>query len=155
MIIRKAKLSDVNTVAKMGVKLGKYHEKFDKKYLKLAPNVIKVYKTFFSKCIRSPNNLMLVAETKGKIIGYCRAEITSRPPVYSIKKVGYVGDLYLEPYYSRKGIGLMFVDEAHEWFRKKKLPYSELQVVDKNYKAKKAYNKAGYQPIMIRKQIKL
>ena len=155
MNVRKAKLKDVSSIANMGLKLGRYHLKYDPKYMALVPNVLQLYKKHFARSIHSRNSLMLIAEVKGKIIAYCLAELGKRPPVYRVRRVGYISDVYVEPSYRRKGISKKFLEESHNWFKEKKLNYSELAVYEKNKGAVTAYKKAGYLPILIRKQKKL
>ena len=95
MEIRKAKLKDIKQTTNYGVSLLKYHHDFDS-YFAPAKNVYEVYRKFFKGCVYSKNRRLLVAEEKGKIVGYAIGELGSRPPVFKIRKFGFISDVFVE-----------------------------------------------------------
>ncbi|MCK4967569.1 MAG: GNAT family N-acetyltransferase, partial [Candidatus Aenigmarchaeota archaeon] len=115
MIIRKARLKDIPEIIKLAdalvnsIELEKWTT--DLEYLKQEKkksNYLEDFATFYSKKIYSKNALVLVAEEKGKIIGYSNSHIVKEVPIYVIDKTGYMGDVYITPNNRGKNISTKF-----------------------------------------------
>lgn len=143
MIIRKAKLTDLPTLAKFGYAILDYHRKLDDFYAP-AKNTKKIFLDYFKKCIHSANKLFLVAEENKKIIGYVLAETKNRPPVFKIQKTGFLSDAYIVEKFRHQGIIKLFLEEVFIWFKKKNIKIIELTVHNKNTLGKNAWNKYGF-----------
>ena len=154
MQIRKAKLKDIKQTADYGVSLLKYHYDFDP-YFAPAKNVNDVYLKFFKRCIYSKNRHLLVAEENGKIIGYAIGELGSRPPVFKIRKIGFISDIFVEKEFRKLGIAKQFLLELNKWFKSKKLKHIEMTVHAKNEIAKKAWAKYGFEDYMIKQRVEI
>ena len=102
MLIRKAKLKDLDILSKMSLSLLKYHQKFDK-YFSPSKNADKFLKSFQKKCIYSKNYYLIVSILDGKINGYALAGLSSRPPIFKDRKVGFIYDVYVEEKFRKKG----------------------------------------------------
>jgi len=152
--IRKAKVKDVPNMAKLGAALLKHHEKFDK-YFSPAKGIEKIYKKLFKSAVYSPKSLLLIAEERGKIIGYALASIEKRPPVYKLRKIGNISDTYIIPAYRRRGITDRFIKEIFQWFKIKKIKNIELQVHVKNEIGKAAWSKYGFRAYIERRRLKI
>ncbi|HLD31397.1 MAG TPA: GNAT family N-acetyltransferase [Patescibacteria group bacterium] len=152
MIVRKAKLKDVNKITKYGVNLLKQHYAFDP-YFAPVKNVNKIYQKFFRSCIYAKTRLLLVAEEDKKIIGYALGEISSRPPVFKIRKTGFISDIFVEKNSRKNGIAKQFLAELKKWFKNKKLKHIELTVHVKNEVGKKAWNNYGLRDSIIKKRV--
>jgi len=152
MDIRKAKLKDIKKVTTYGVTLLKQHYDFDP-YFAPSKNVNEVYRKFFKSCIYSKNRHLLVAEENGKIVGYAIGEISSRPPVFKIRKIGFISDVYVEENFRKLGIAKQFLKELKKWFISKKLNHIELTVHVKNETAKIAWAKYGLEDYIIKKRV--
>ena len=154
MEIRKAKLKDIKKIIEYGVGLLKQHYAFDS-YFAPAKNVHEVYKKFFKGCIYSKNRLLLVAEENGEIIGYAVGELSSRPPVYKIRKMGYISDVFVEKNFRKLGIAKQFLHVLKKWFKAKNIKHIELSVHVKNEIGKKAWAKYGLEDYMIKKRVEM
>lgn len=154
MVIRKAKLRDVKQVTEYGVSLLKLHHEFDP-YFAPAKNVYEVYRKFFKGCIYSKNRRLLVAVEKGEIVGYAIGELSSRPPVFKIRKIGFVSDIFVEKKFRKLGIAKQFLRELKIWFKSKKLKHIELTVHVKNEVGKKAWAKYGLEDYIIKKRVEM
>lgn len=152
MIIRKAKLKDVQKITEYGVSLLKQHHNFDP-YFAPAKNVNEVYRKFFKSCIYAKNRLLLVAEENGKIIGYAVGELCSRPPVFKIRKFGHISDVFVEKNFRKLGIAKQFLRVLKKWFKAKNIQHIELSVHEKNEIGKKAWAKYGLKDYMIKRRV--
>ncbi|MDD5290493.1 MAG: GNAT family N-acetyltransferase [Patescibacteria group bacterium] len=152
--IRKAKVKDLPKTAKLGAALLKHHKKFDK-YFSPAEGIEKIYKKFFKKNIYSPKGLLLIAEEKGKIIGYALATIRKRPSVFKFRRIGNIDDVYIIPAYRRLRIAKQFLEKIFQWFKIKKIKDIEMQVHIKNEIGKAAWSKYGFKAFTERRRLKL
>lgn len=152
MQIRKAKLKDIKRVTEYGISLLKQHYGFDS-YFAPAKNVHKVYRKFFKSCIYSKNRNLLVAEENGKIVGYAVGELGSRPPVFKIRRFGFISDVFVEKNFRKQGISKQFLLGLKKWFKSKKLKHIELTIHVKNAIGKKAWTKYGFKDYIIKKKV--
>lgn len=152
MKIRKATLKDIPGLILLWRGQGKYHQKLvaknkdEREQLVLAKNAEKTYKNWIKKLIQSRNGFVLVAQgNDGKIIGCCVNKIeTNKTPIFKIKKLGHISELYIIPRYRKKGIASLLKKNAFEWFKKKGLSYASLGVRPKNKQAWNIYKKWGF-----------
>ena len=149
MIIRKAKVKDVVGLAKFGVKLIKYHHKLDP-YEAPAEDIEKVYLSYFKKCIHSNKKLLLVAVEGDKIIGYTLGSLTLRSPVFKLREIGYIDDMFIDEEYRKNGIAQKFLDELFLWFKGKDVSNVEVTVHTENDIGKKAWAKYGFKDYSMR-----
>jgi ribosomal protein S18 acetylase RimI-like enzyme len=152
--IRKVKLSDVPKITAAAVDLLKYHKNIDPYYAP-AKNVKEVYRKFLKRCIHSRNRHLLVAESGNTFVGFALGETGFRPPVFTIRKIGFISDMYIAKEYRRQGIARQFLLRLGKWFKSRKLKYIELTVHTKNEIAMKAWTKYGFQDYMNKRRIKL
>ncbi|MEW6529094.1 MAG: GNAT family N-acetyltransferase [Candidatus Micrarchaeota archaeon] len=150
LTIRKAKLRDVELLIPLALELMMYVRNLNRKkttehdILKLIPDVKKLWKKWAIKNIKSQNSYVVVAVVDDEIVGYSMNFIKKNVPVYAVKKIGYVSDLYVKSGYRNKGIASKFKNLAFKWFKKKGLKYSSIAVYHKNIKAHAIYKKWGF-----------
>ena len=152
MEIRKAKLKDIPQIVNFAVKLIKYHANFDPFYTP-AKNVEEVYSKFFKRCVYSTNRFLLVAEKNSKIVGYALGELGRRPPVFQLRKIGLISDVFVDEGVRKKGIAKLFLAKLFDWFRSKKLNHVELSVHVKNEMGQKAWLKCGFKSYMSKQRL--
>lgn len=150
MLIRKAKLKDVPKVTEYAIGLLKYHNDLDS-YFAPAKDFKEEYRKHIKKCVYSKNRLLLVAEEDNEIVGYAMGELGSRPPIFKIRKFGFVSDVFVYEKFRKSGIAKLFLKELFKWFKFKKLQHIELTVHAKNEIGAKAWAKHGFEDYM-RKQ---
>lgn len=143
MSIRKGKIKDIPQIAKLSYCLVQSHAKFDD-YYTMKRDAIKTFNKFHRENIYGKNSLLLVAEEKGKIIGYIVARIMKRPPIFKEKEKGFIGSVYIIKKFRRTGILKGFLDEIITWFKKKKIEHIELHIHYKNPIGINAWSKYGF-----------
>jgi len=143
MLIRKAKLKDLDVLSKMSLSLLKYHQKFDK-YFSPSKNADKFLKSFQKKCIYSKNYYLIVSILDGKINGYALAGLSSRPPIFKDRKVGFIYDVYVEEKFRKRGIGKELLEEMFNWLKSNKIKNVELSVHAMNALGNKVWIKENF-----------
>ena len=159
MIIRKATIKDVPQLMLLAIDLLKYHENFDP-YFAPAQDVNNIYEKFFTGCIFSTTKQLLVAEHDRGIIAYALGEISSRPPVFKIRNIGAINDMFVAKKFRKTGIAKKLLTELMCWFKDKGLKYPglnyvELSVHTKNEVGQKAWAKYGFKEFMSKQRIKI
>lgn len=148
MIVRKATVKDIPNLIKLFRGLVKYHQKIytkdDKFYNKEIKNVRGLWMKFIKKNINNKNSLILISYDNKKPVAYSISYIKDNIPVYSIKKYGYISDLYVDKNYRKKGIGKELVDMSKKRFKKKGIKFMSLEVNHNNNHTIKFYNKYGF-----------
>ncbi len=138
MLIRKAKITDVESFWNMQYELDK-----ETKYMLYEPeerskNLLRV-ETMILRSIEG-DNLLLFAEDNDNIVGYISAQ---RGTVNRIKHSAYIV-IGIRKKYQHKGIGTRFFEELDRWAIESGLKRLELTVLCPNVAAKKLYEKSGF-----------
>jgi GNAT superfamily N-acetyltransferase len=148
--LRRATIADIGKLTAMARKMLDYHIALSSgdstimAYLKPDRDFDRIWKGWVGKWIRSANGMVIIAESRGKPIGYAMGYIKKNTPIYSLKELGYIGDLYVEKNFRRSGVGTMMKDFMLDWFRKRKMRYVSIAVHESNSSAHKAYASWGF-----------
>ena len=102
-----------------------------------------------SKTIQSKKAIFLVAEREKEIIACGFGKLKIDDQWTSNKYVGYIGLIFVQKAYRRKGIGKKILNQIITWFKKKKIKNISLKVYAKNKKAINAYKKSGFKDHII------
>ena len=96
MIIREAKINDIDKIHKLGERV----DEFD-----TTDEVVTFWpKHILSNCIKSESDWLLVAEENSEIIGFI---ICNNSPVF---KKAVIENIFVSPQYRKKGIGKKLLD---------------------------------------------
>ena len=102
------------------------------------------FRIYAKRCIHSKNAVIFLAENKDGILGYCLCIIKKNIPIFKVKLLGHIRDLYVEKKYRNQGISSMLINEALEWFKSKNIKHTSIMVSPENPKAHKIYGKWGF-----------
>ena len=154
--IRKALLNDIESIAKIGVKLIEHGDGIIKDSY---PQNLKDYlfnkskyefsKTFIKNSIHSKNGLVIISEIDNIIVGFLQVSICKNFPFFKLKKYGKIQAIYVKEKYRKKGVSTMLLDEAMKWCKKKGLTRISLDVLPNNFHAIKVYEKWGFIPFLL------
>jgi len=131
-----------------------HEKKIDPTYFDISKYAKKRFVEFAKKKIENRNSRLLVAIVDDKIVGYIFGWIKERPPVFKLKRVGYISDCFTIKEFRGKGIGEKLVQRMLAWFKTKKLNYAELVVTSRNKLGLTVWKDLGfkeYRKIMRRK----
>lgn len=108
-----------------------------------------------SHFITSPDANLIVVEDKDEIVasGYALIRETEKD-YYNFKKYAYLGFMFVKPEYRGKGINKIITDELINWAKSKNISEVRLDVYAQNESAIKAYEKAGFEPLLLTMRLK-
>lgn len=105
--------------------------------------------------MQSPDALLLVAEDQNEIIGSGYALIKKSEKDYNrFKEYAYLGFMYVSPEHRGKGVNRVITDELVNWAKSRNISEVRLDVYSENESAIKAYEKAGFEPLLLTMRLK-
>ncbi len=140
MIIRKAKTNDIETIHKLDKESVKYHKKFDKDFYTISEGFWKIKRDSQIKAIKSPTNLILVAEIDEKVVGYIWGYVET----IMKHKIGKIQELIVTSKQRGKGIGKELIKRMLDFFKSRGCIISEIGVFVENEPTIKVYEKSGF-----------
>jgi len=155
MDVRKARLTDVDSIVSMWREFIGDFGYLVKKNPKLRPYIMKkknahlVFRKYVKKIIRSRNGIIFIAEDGKTPAGYCLCKIEKNIPVFSLEKFGCISDLYVREKYRNIGLSSAFRKEAFSWFRKKGMKHASIKTNVGNSRARGIYRKWGFHEDMV------
>jgi len=105
--------------------------------------------------IKSPDATLIVVEDKDEIVasGYALIRETEKD-YYNFKTYAYLGFMFVKPEYRGKGINKIITDELVNWAKSRNISEIRLDVYAQNESAIKAYEKAGFEPLLLTMRLK-
>ena len=99
--------------------------------------------------IASPDAEVVVAELDSKIVGSGYAKIEVSEPYLKHDKHSYLGFMYVVPEHRGKGVNKKIVDALELWTSSVGVTEMQLEVYAENAAAIRAYEKAGYDGLIL------
>ena len=151
IVIRKAKLKDVDLILNFEKKLIKSADDIINKYcpqhfvdFRLKKDYEKILSKYIKGRIYSKNDAIFIAELNGKPVGHMIISIKKSHPIFEMEKYGRINTVYVEEKFRDKRISSKLKDEAYKWFKKKDIHRVSLNVIPENEKALRTYKKWGF-----------
>ncbi len=121
-----------------------YHKGIDP-YFTIIPGALKSYEKYLLKFMRPGKRTVLIAVNGETIMGVCLLEIQANPPVFKLKKIGFLEQMYVAEKYQRKGVGAALLKAAFAWFKEKGMKRVELYFLPGNPKGSNFWvKKSGF-----------
>jgi len=149
MKIRKAKKEDLKDINRIYIEATidevkiQFPKRSKQSVIKELEKWEKVRLKDFRKEIDAENNIWLVVEVNGKVIGFANADINK-------KKEGRFTMLYLEKKFRGKGIGKKLTRKRLQWMKSKKAKKIEAGPYIKNKRSISNLKNFGFVPISIK-----
>jgi len=105
--------------------------------------------------IAAPDAEVLVAECDGQVIGSGHARIRDAKPYLLFPQFAYLGFMYVDPAHRGKGVNKLIVEGLKAWAAAQGLVEVRLDVYAENQAAVKAYEKAGFQKLLVEMRLPL
>ncbi|WP_419869820.1 GNAT family N-acetyltransferase [Chryseobacterium sp. CT-SW4] len=100
--------------------------------------------------MESPDSVLMVAEENGEVFASGYATIKNKEkPYYNFEQYAYLGFMFVKPEYRGKGINQLILEHLTEWCKTKGISEVRLEVYDRNESAVRAYEKAGFEPLLL------
>lgn len=151
MLIRKAKKVDIESIHKLDRESTRYHKKFDADFYTISEKWWKIKKDSQLKAIKSPTNLVLVAELDEKVVGYIWGYVET----IMKNKIGKIQELIVTSKQRGKGIGKELIKRMLDFFKERECVISEIEVFVENLPTIQVYEKAGFKKREYKMQLKL
>ncbi len=145
--IRGAMPEDVVAISKLWLEFMEYNARFNRSF-KVKSKIGGRFARELEQRLTDSNYHLAVAEVNGQIVGYCLSYVSSKPYFFKLGRFGFIGDLFVLGKYRRNGIGTLLVEDAHTFFKRKKIKQIELLVADKNVNTIRFWKKLGYKVLL-------
>jgi RimJ/RimL family protein N-acetyltransferase len=148
--IRKAKLDDLKTLLEFEQGIITAERPYDPT---LKEGTIHYYD--IEKMILATDVEVLVAEIDSVIVGSGYARITTAKPYLKHENYAYLGFMFTDPKYRRKGVNSKIIEALKNWCQSLDIHELRLDVYNDNPSAIKAYEKVGFKKHLINMRIGL
>jgi ribosomal protein S18 acetylase RimI-like enzyme len=148
--MREAVNSDLPNLGRLGALLVQEHHDFDtRRFLAAKNGTPQDYASFLGTRLEDRNAVILVAETKGKTIGYAYGEIEGYDYMSLRGPAGVLNDLIVDPAYRGRGVGRLLLDGIISRLKSRDVPRVVLSTAAKNKSAQRLFERSGFRPTMI------
>ena len=103
--------------------------------------------------ISTPHIEVVVAQIGDEIIGSGYARIEDAKPYLKHQKYAYLGFMYVKPEHRGKGVNQLVIKKLQEWCLAQGINECRLEVYEENTSAVKAYEKLGFEKLLITMRI--
>ena len=145
MKIRKANLSDLNSIQLLNQKL--FLEEFDKydKTINCDWSLSKEGENFYKKRISGQKGCAFVLTDNEEIIGYLVGSLSEDEFYRCMGNFAELDDMFVLSEYRSKGYGGMLYEKFIDWCKDKKVKRLKVLVTAKNEQAIEFYKKKGFE----------
>ncbi|MGA3020370.1 MAG: GNAT family N-acetyltransferase [Candidatus Micrarchaeales archaeon] len=145
-LTRRDDISDLLKLTKEFYKEYELHHKI----WKVEEAKTRVITNFFHSAVRNKDEKAFVALDGKRMVGYVLLEVeTRKPPLYKIKKAGFISLLMVDKEYRKLGIADRLIKSAKKWFEKKGICFIYLETSILNRNAMRLYSKNGFEPVQV------
>jgi ribosomal protein S18 acetylase RimI-like enzyme len=102
-----------------------------------------------AKLIESPLSAVFVAELGGELIASGYVQEKEANDYLKHSRYAYIGFMYVRPEHRGKGVSQKILDALLNWAKERGLAEIRLEVYSENLSAIKAYEKAGFKPLVL------
>lgn len=156
-IIRSAVLDDIIAVAKLQKEFIDEHAKlYDSEFYALSQSSDNEWSCWAEAQLKSGSLGLFIAEKlQNNIVGYVSGWVETRPPIYLLRNIGYLSNIYVSPDHRKQGIAKSLNSALLDWFKNKGLDYVELGVDSRAKSSVDSWIAMGYSEVGKRMRIKL
>ncbi|MES2207516.1 MAG: GNAT family N-acetyltransferase [Pseudomonadota bacterium] len=83
------------------------------------------------------------------IIGFIIGYIWEYLPIYEIRHMGYIPELFVKSNYRSQGVGCALLSHVEDWFRQQNIKYSRIETIHLYARNKSFYEKRGYNVFLL------
>jgi GNAT superfamily N-acetyltransferase len=144
VIVRKAHIRDLDTLLEFEQGVIASERPFDKSI-----KDVKVTYYDLNRLMDDDNAQLVVAEVDGVLVGSGYALLKQSEPFEKYDYYSYLGFMFVDPKYRRKGINKKIIDWLIEWSKSRGITEIRLDVFDQNESAATAYEKLGFSKTLV------
>ncbi len=147
--IRPATHDDLPSVAVLAGKLVRLHHAFDPLRYFVADDVEGAYRDWFGKELGRAGVVLLVAETRGEVVGYVYGRMEGRDWNQLLDACGAIHDVWVEEHARRGGVARLLIGAAVDELESKGAPRVVLHTAVQNTAAQQLFEQLGFRRTMI------
>jgi ribosomal protein S18 acetylase RimI-like enzyme len=162
MTIRPARSDDVPQVLPMVQRLADLHESWDPQRFAYIASVGQRYDGWLRGRVRDERSVFLVAERDAdatdpasRVVGFLVATTEPEIPVYRVREIGFIHDLFVDKRYRNEGIARQLVMMAVEAFKRIGVPQVRLETATGNDAARAVFGSCGFRPSSVEMTLEL
>jgi ribosomal protein S18 acetylase RimI-like enzyme len=144
IVVRRAGIADLATVVELRIALLKEHAA-NPLYRNLRPDASARARRLFAAQLRSPNEVIFLAEQQNSVVGILRCMHASSLPLLSPSAHGYISSVYVRPAARRHGVLHALLDAAMRWCKARGLTEIRLHTAAENDVANAAWQALGFE----------
>ena len=110
--IRPAVATDVPAILPMVSRICEFHRERDPERYPFLPDVADRYRGWLIKRAEDPDSSVLVGTHDDRVVAFVVGEILNEIPVFTLKRYGWLHDLWVEPEYRRHGVASRLMETA-------------------------------------------
>lgn len=150
VIIRRAESQDVAALGDLGIALMRTHYAFDDRRF-LEPNQADAagYAQFLRSQLDADDSIVMVAEQRGRIVGYVYAAIEPLSWKELRDECGFIHDLLVDDTARGRGAGAGLLNAAIAWLAGRNMPRVVLGTAAQNENARRLFARRGFRPTMV------
>jgi len=151
IIIRKAKIKDLDKLIGLFLELCEYMTEIDPSY-RLSKNKKGVVLKYLRRFIYVGYRNIFVAEKDGELVGFMTAMVVKNSPLFLEKNFGLISEAYVIEKMRKKNINHLMLEATLDWFKKQNIKRIELNVLPGNKLGMKVWEKEGFADVLLRKR---
>ncbi|MBN1386492.1 GNAT family N-acetyltransferase [Candidatus Woesearchaeota archaeon] len=142
--IREADKNDLSMIIKLKSELFKYESRIDNLLAK--DRKARMYDNIYNKMsFFNKDFKFYVAEADRRVIGFVSGWVESTPPIFKLRRMGIIGDLYVKGAYRGTGTGTELSNAILDWFKKKKIKWVKVMIYTGNNPSKEFWKSQGFE----------
>ena len=149
MLIRSARRADIGPILDIWKEHMDFHSERYPFLVRSREGHIK-FAQLLDKHWKDPDWAVFVAEEEGSVVGYCLATVMDYPPVFEVKRYGFIQDISVTGSCRRRGIGAKLLERTEVWFKERGVRRVELQALLANEVSQSFWRARGYAPYLSR-----
>jgi len=145
--LRRARPEDIESVAVLWVEMMREHAERDPRFA-FTDDAETAYAEYARGMLENPDTALFLAEEEGRTIGYILALVLDNPPVFCLKRYGFIGEMVVNRAHRRAGVGRMLWERANRWFKRKGVSVVQLNVSGVNREGKAFWKSVGFEDFL-------
>jgi GNAT superfamily N-acetyltransferase len=147
MRIRKAEGKDVPQVVELWKEMMDFHRGRDS-FFSRADKGHEEFARYVLENLELPDRVVLIADDGGTVVGFCSAVVMEYPPVFRIKRFGFIQDMAVTDARRGEGIGRELCKNIMDWFAINGVSRVELHAATTNEVSTAFWESMGFKPFL-------
>jgi ribosomal protein S18 acetylase RimI-like enzyme len=137
-------------IGRLGALLVRLHHEFDAaRFIAASPSTPEGYASYLGAQLEKPDVVILVAETRGDVIGYTYAGMEGWDYMALRGPAGALYDIVVDPASRGQGVGRQLLDATLAALTERGAPRVVLSTAEQNEPAQRLFASAGFRRTMI------